>query len=326
MKDPDLKTFRLLVAVHDLQSIARAAEQEHIEPSAVSKRILQMEADLGVTLFLRNRRGVKTTPAGNMVVEHARTLLFSMARIERDCAAFGGGVTGHVRVMASASAIAESLLDDVSAFMREPANRNIKVDIEERVSGSIVRTLRDGSAAVGVLWDRTDLSGLETRPYRGDQLALAVHADHRFAKRKSLRFEQTLDEEHVGLDPSTAVHILLRQAAAKAGRNLTYRAVVSNFDAALRVVAANLGVSVIPAEIVSPYAKAHRIAVVPLSDAWAARTFALCFRDHASLPAPVRQMVEYLTKVATESRHRKSPLKSPPPDALRHRCDAIDKT
>jgi DNA-binding transcriptional LysR family regulator len=298
VKDLDLKTLRLLVAVHDLQSIARAAEQQHIEPSAVSKRILQLEADLSVTLFLRDRRGVKTTAVGTMVVEHARDMLFSMARIERDVTAFGGGATGHVRVLASASAIAERLLDDVAAFMREPAHRNIKVDIEERLSQGIVRTLRDGSTAIGVCWDRTDLSGLETRPYRGDHLALAVHADHRFARRRSLRFEETLDEEHVGLDPSTAVHILLLQAAARAGRTLTYRAVVSNFDAAIRVVAANLGVSVIPVEVGSPYAQARGIVVVPLSDAWARRTFAICFREFASLPLPVRQMVEYLSGAA----------------------------
>ena len=74
-------------------------------------------------------------------------------------------------------------------------------------------------------------------------------SEHPLARRKSLRFEQTLDHEHVGLQPSTAVHTMLQRAAARYGRTVSYRVVVSNFDAALRVVAADLGISVIPVEV-----------------------------------------------------------------------------
>ena len=47
MREIDLKTLRLFVAVCDHGNMARAAEREHIEPSAVSKRIAQLEQDLG---------------------------------------------------------------------------------------------------------------------------------------------------------------------------------------------------------------------------------------------------------------------------------------
>jgi DNA-binding transcriptional LysR family regulator len=129
MRDIDIKTLRLLVAVCDLRNIKHAAAQEHIEPSAISKRIAQLEASLGTPLLIRNRRGVEPTPAGLALLEHARTMLFTMDRIESDIAAFSGGVRGHVRLVASASAIAEALLDDVASFMRQESNRNVKVDI-----------------------------------------------------------------------------------------------------------------------------------------------------------------------------------------------------
>src|SRR5512134_1057481 len=176
---------------------AQKREQEHIVASAVSKRVAQLEQTVGATLLERGRRGVRPTPAGEALLEHARTILYTMERIENDVAAFGGGVKGHVRILATSSAIAESLLDDVAAFMREPANRDIKIDIEERVSGEVVRSIREGSASIGICWDTADLEGLEHRPYWHDQLALAVHPDHPLADRKSLRFEQTLAYEHV---------------------------------------------------------------------------------------------------------------------------------
>ena len=294
MRDIDLKTLRLFVAVADCRSMARAAEQEHIEPSAISKRIAQLEDDLGVELLLRGRRGVQTTPAGLALLEHARTVLFTLDRIAADVASFTGGVEGHVRLIATASAIAEALLDDIASFMREPDNRNIRVDIEERFSRDLVRELRDGNASLGVCWDRVDFEGLAHRPYRRDRLALAVYAGHPLAGRASIGFEETLAFDHVGLPPSTAVHTMLQRAAASAGRTVTYRVVVSTFDAALRVVAADLGVAVVPLEVGRRGAAHADLSLVPISDSWAERCFAICFRQREALPPASRRLLDHL--------------------------------
>jgi DNA-binding transcriptional LysR family regulator len=303
MRDIDLKTLRLFVAVCDHQNMARAAAAEHIEPSAISKRISQLESDLGTPLLARSRRGVQPTPAGVTLLEHARSVLFTMERIATDVAAFGSGVKGHVRLVATASVIAESLLDDMALFMREEAHRNIQVDIEERFSRDLVRQLREGSASVGVCWDNIDLEGLHHQPYRRDRLALAVRDDHPLARKKTLLFEQTLDFEHVGLPPSTAVHTLLQRSAAKVGRLVSYRVIVSNFDAAFRAVAANLGVSVIPMEVGGTIAANLRLRMVPLSDAWARRNFVVCFQRFQGLQPASQQLVEHLVaRAATDRR------------------------
>jgi DNA-binding transcriptional LysR family regulator len=301
MRDLDLKTLRLFVAVCDQRNMARAAAQEHIEPSAISKRIAQLEGDLGTPLLLRSRRGVEPTPAGRALLERARTVLFTIDRIAADAAAFGSGMRGHVRLIATASAIAESLLDDLASFMGADANRNIRVDIEERFSSELVRQLREGTASVGVCWDNVDLAGLEHRRYRSDRLALAVHREHPLATRKSLRFEQTLDHDHVGLPPSTAVHTMLQRAAGRAGRTVPYRVIVTNFDATFRVVAANLGVSVVPVEVGAAYARMLGLTMVPLADPWAERDFAICFRRFDALQPAAQRLVEHLAARAAEA-------------------------
>ncbi|ACB32714.1 transcriptional regulator, LysR family [Leptothrix cholodnii SP-6] len=294
MRDLDLKSLRLLVAVCDCQNIKLAAQQEHIEPSAISKRIAQLEATLGTPLLVRGRRGVLPTPAGLALLEHARTLLDTLERIETDVAAYAGGLRGHVRLVASVSAIAESLLDDVALFMRDPDNRGIRIDIEERLSTDVVRLVRDGRASIGVCWDSVDLAGLSHVGYRRDQLVLAVHPEHELASRRSLRFEQTLAHEHVGLPPTTAVYSMLHRAAARAGRTLVNRVVVSNFDAALRVVRANLGLSVIPMQVSRSWAASGEIVAIPLLDGWAQRRFAVCFRERGALTPAAARLVDFL--------------------------------
>jgi DNA-binding transcriptional LysR family regulator len=294
VRDIDTKSLRLFTAVCEHGNIKHAAADAHIEPSAVSKRIAQLETDLGTPLLVRTRRGVQPTPAGLALLEHARTVLFTMDRIESDVAAFNSGMRGHVRLVASASAIAEALLDDVASFMREPENRSVKVDIEESLSKDLVQVVRDGRAALGVCWNSLDFQVLQHRPYRRDQLALAVHGGHPLARRRQLAFEETLDYEHVGLQSSTAVHTMLRRAAAQSGRDLVYRVIVSSFDAAFRVVAANLGVSVVPMQVGETYAALLKLKVIPLTDPWARRQFAICFRDAATLQPAAARMLEHL--------------------------------
>jgi DNA-binding transcriptional LysR family regulator len=178
--------------------------------------------------------------------------------------------------------------------MRAPEHRQIRVDIEERFSRDLVRDVADGRASLGVCWDSVEFAGLEHRPYREDDLALAVPAKHALAKRTRLRFEQTLGYEHVGLPPSTAVHTMLQRAAARVGKPLVYRAIVSSFDAALRVVAADLGISVIPREIARRYGRGGEVKVVTLTDPWAPRRFALCWRREGALQPAARRLAEFL--------------------------------
>jgi len=61
----DLLTLKLVVAVVEEQSLAKAAEREHIAASAVSKRIADLEKAVKVQLFRRQRTGVQPTPAGH---------------------------------------------------------------------------------------------------------------------------------------------------------------------------------------------------------------------------------------------------------------------
>ena len=81
------------------------------------------------------------------------------------------------------------------------------------------------------------------------------------------------------------------------GKTLEHRLVVSNFDAAFRVVRAKLAISIVPAEVAEPYAETHDLRVVPLSDSWAHRRFAVCFRDEASLTPAARLLLEHLARI-----------------------------
>ena len=295
MRDLDLTTLRLFVAVCDAGNIARAGEKSAIVGSAISKRLAQLEATVGTPLLVRKRHGVAPTPAGQSLLEHARGMLAGAGRIERDMQAFSSGLRGQVRILASASAMAESLADDVAAFLKVPEHRNIQVDMEERISPDIVRGIRDGTASLGVCWDAAEIGSLQHRRYRSDHLCIAVPAGHPLAARRTLRFEQTLDYDHVSLPVSSAVRVMVQRAAASIGRRVNYRVIVGNFEPALRVVRAGLAISIVPREVAELHAKAWNLKLIPLAEPWAQRRFIICFRDAKALTPAAQLLVDHLT-------------------------------
>src|SRR5215510_1712484 len=80
----DLLSLKLFVAVVEAQSVAKAAEREHIAASAVSKRIADLEKVAKVQLFRRHRTGLQLTAAGHTFLHHARVLMRDLAQMDSE--------------------------------------------------------------------------------------------------------------------------------------------------------------------------------------------------------------------------------------------------
>ena len=137
----DLTSLQLFVAVCELGSIGRAAEREFIAASAISKRLSDLEAALHTPLLYRHTRGVDLTPAGESLLHHARTVLYSLEKMQGELSEYADGVRGHVRVHANISAIVQYLPEDLGVFTRE--HDAIKIDLEEHLSSEVLRAVQE---------------------------------------------------------------------------------------------------------------------------------------------------------------------------------------
>lgn len=292
----DPVSLQHFVAVCEEGSIARAAARESLVASALSKRIGALEAEVGVPLLLRRRRGVEPTPAGEALLGRARELLSALERIRGELGAFGQGVQGSVRVLASPSVLAEQLPEDIGRFLA--LHPGLSISLDERTSPDIVRALREGAADLGVLWDFAELSGLHLQPYRSDHLCVAMAPSHPLARRSALSYADTLDQVAVGVAPGGLMDQLLRRQAALIGRLPVHRIQVSSIDAACRIVAAGLGLAVLPREVAVPHAGAGRLALVPLAETWARRCFVVAMRPPPLQSVSARLLAKYLCAAA----------------------------
>ncbi|HEU5293685.1 MAG TPA: LysR substrate-binding domain-containing protein [Burkholderiaceae bacterium] len=302
----DPVTLRLFVTVCEERNIARAAAREAIVASAVSKRIAALELTVGTALLVRGRRGIVPTAAGEALLRRSHELLGSMERLHAELSEFAGGAHGSVRVVASLSVLAEQLPDDIASFLAR--YQAVRVSLDERVSPEVVRSVREGAADLGVLWDAIDLGGLHSVPYRFDHLCVVMHPSHRLARRKRLRFVDTFGETTIGVAPGGTMDAMLRRQAALLGHTLAYRIQVSSLDAACRIVGAGLGVAVLPGEATAPHVSASGLAMLPLAEPWAVRRFVICSRGDSALSATARLLIDHLRALA---KHGAPPPRSP---------------
>jgi DNA-binding transcriptional LysR family regulator len=288
----DLTSLQLFVAVCELGSIGRAAEREFIAASAVSKRLSDLEATLGTTLLVRHTRGVDLTPAGESLLHHARSVLYSLEKMQGELSEYAFGVRGHVRIHASISAVVQFLPEDLGAFVR--AHPQVKIDLEEHLSTEVVRAVQEGAADLGICNTAVGITGLQSQPYRQDNLALIVPAAHVLSAQAAIHFEDTLDFEQVGLHANSSIYLAMHRAAAEQGRSIRLRIHVAGLDAMCRMIANGLGVGIMPQRAFELMHHSDQLVAVPLLDPWATRQFGLVARDFSTLPITARMLLEHL--------------------------------
>ena len=288
----DLLTLRVVIAVAESGSISAGSDRLQLAVAAASARISSMEAALGVRIFERSPRGVELTPAGRMLVQRGRELVDGADQLAIDLRDWSLGLAGHVRMLANASALLQLLPQRLEAFMR--SHPRIHVDVEERMSPEILGALLEGRADVGVVDVATPTRGLEFFPFFRDQLALVVPAGHALAAQGEVRLPQLLAENFIVLAGANMVTTRLFNAAAALGEPLKVRMQMRSFDAACRMVAAGLGVAVLPAQAVAPQLAHLPLKAVPVAEDWAQRTHHLALRTGEEAPAAARTLVEAL--------------------------------
>ena len=288
----DFRDLEQFVAVAETGSIARAAERCHTVASAVSKRLSDLEDSFGTPLMVRGTKGVELTPAGHTFLARARSVLHQAEQIDEELRRHASGARGHVRVFANISAIVEFLPAALASFLAKYPD--IHVHLEEHVSAAIAAGVADNLADLGILSEVTAVDGLTMTPFRTDELVVVLEPGHALAGKSSLGFGEIVALPMVGLHANSALHHLLARAAADEGKSLNFRIRVTSFDAVCAMVAAGLGVSVIPKAAATAYAAQLRLNIVPLTDAWARRQLLICTRADEVLPGAARHLLDHL--------------------------------
>lgn len=294
MRRIDFVTLKLFVSIADERSLTRAAAREHLALAAVSKRISDLESQLGIALLYRQPKGVALTPAGHALLHHARNILDNLRQLSANLSEFSEGVKGHVRIHANTSAVIEFLPDDLSAFCRD--HPEVKIDLEERISSETVRAVSEGLTDIGIFAGHVPADDLQVYSYRHDRLVLVTPSQHPLAGRERLALRDAVAYDFIGLQQDASLHTLLQQSALQQGLTLRMRIQVRSFEGICRMIQTGMGIGVLPGKVARTYLTALDVAVIPLTDAWARRELKIGVRNLEGLSVIARQLLEHLVR------------------------------
>jgi len=288
----DLVSLSLFNLVVRTGSISKGAELAHLAVGAASKRISDLEAAVGTPLLERHSRGVTLTVAGDALHRHAQRILDDVDQLAADLSDYASGVLGVVRLWVNTSAVTQFLPRGLSGFVA--ANPGIRIELEERNSSEIVLAVLDGRADAGIFAEGTPSLGLHLVNYRIDRLVMVVPRGHPLARRRSVRLEEATEYDFVSLPAETSLAQRLQAAAEALGRRLRLRIQVRSFDAVCQMVAAGMGVAVLPHAAIQPHLRSMGLREIALEDAWAERRLLIGLRDAGVVPRHVRTLIDHL--------------------------------
>lgn len=284
----DLVTLQILMAAAEERSFAAAATRANISLSAVSRRIADLEARTGVTLFERHDRGVTLTNAGEQLVPQLTDLFDLLENIALDLDATRGGVRGLIRLDTHMSATAGPLPARLASF--RALHPDIHVQVSEQTSAEVARSVSIGMADLGMVSGTLPIPNLELIPWHEDELVVVLPPGHRLLDKSSVRFAELVGEPFIGLQKDSALLSLYRQHMQALGHMLDERAHTTSFDSVCRFVSAGLGLAILPALAT----QGHSVETRPLDESWARRPLMLCMRSADKLSAATRLLIAHL--------------------------------
>jgi DNA-binding transcriptional LysR family regulator len=292
----DLVDLQLFIAVADSRSITAGALRAHLALASASARIKGLEAALGTALLKRGRRGIELTAAGESLLDHARIIIDNVEAMRGDLAAYASGVRASVQLLANTSGLSEHLPKALAAFLRQYPD--LSVDVEERESTDIAAAIVSGAADLGFAAEHALPDNVERFLFGEDRLMLVVPRRGEFSGRRQIDFLEVGGRDFVGLTNSAALQIHIAKQAARLGVRLRLRARLRDFDAICQMVAAEVGMAVVPEAAARRCARLLPIVVIRIRDPWANRKLAICARSFRTLPRPAKLLVEHLRKAA----------------------------
>jgi DNA-binding transcriptional LysR family regulator len=301
----DPTSLQLFVSVVEERTIAAAGEKEHIAPAAISKRIADLEELLGSELLRRSNKGVEPTPAGAALVNIARRILHDLDDAYDQIREYASGVRGTVRVFANISSITQFLPEAFTVFMRE--HPTVRLELQEHNSSTIIQAITENVADVGFFTAGVHSADLETFPYRQDELVVVVPKAHPLTAAKSVSFSDTLKFPFVGLRSGSVINMQLVKAAADRGRTINIPVQVTGYDALCLMVAAGIGIGILPADCAKLYVPSLGLCLLKLNEPWAERQLLIGVRRLDALAPAARLFVNHILAGSMASRNRANP-------------------
>ncbi|MEO1004367.1 MAG: LysR family transcriptional regulator [Cyanobacteria bacterium J06638_38] len=242
-----LKTFQTIL---ETGSFLQAAEKLQYAQSTITLHIQQLEAELGVKVFLRQGKKIQLTPAGKALESHANFLLQRAALLHQEMIELVAGKTGHLRIGSIEPVASLRLPKLLVQFCRQ--HPKVRLTLETGVTQVISQGVAEGKLDLAICSPPTAKLGLNFSPLFYDSMALLTPQGHRLSKLEMIEVEDLAAERLILTEVNCPYRQVFEQEITARGINPYCGLEIMSFKALKAMVASGLGIGVMPTDVLDP--------------------------------------------------------------------------
>jgi len=245
----NVNRLRILIEVASRGSFSAAAESLSYTQASVSQQIAALEQETGATLLERLPRGVRLTPAGQVLLEYAEGIIARLHAAEAEMAAIAGLRGGQLRMASFPTAGATMMPLAIAIFRAQ--HPEVELTLSEGEPEDIAPRLNAGEFDIALLFEFEGTSEslgpeIERTELFEDPMFLAVPADHALARRRTLRLENLRAEAWIQTSAASACARHVVRSCHAAGFEPIVSFESDDYATVQGLVAAGVGVALIP--------------------------------------------------------------------------------
>ncbi|MFI0740207.1 LysR substrate-binding domain-containing protein [Streptomyces sp. NPDC021100] len=296
----DPRRLRVLRAVADHRTVTAAAAALYLTPSAVSQQLAALEQETGHVLLTRSGRGVRLTPAGEILLGHAHRVVAQLERAEAELAAYADGTAGELTVAAFATGIAEVLAPVIALLAgRHPG---IRLRVRDAEGDESLPLVMDGVADVALAVEyrgapHEDDLRLVRVPLYAEPFDAVLHTSHPLAGEPHVRLDELADSDWIAPYPGNPCHDMTVLACELAGFQPRLAHSSDDFRAVAALAGAGAGVALVPRSALSGM-NLKDVVVRPVEGVTPTRRVFAAVRRGAERHPLIRPVLEALGEVA----------------------------
>lgn len=256
--------LRYFLAVVRHGSINKASTQLHVAPSAVSRQIARLEAELGTQLFERQVSGMRLSPSGELLADHARKARLEALRVVNEITGLEGIQKGKVHI-ASIEGPATFFLPALISRFRQRYS-GIHFELVACSNSNVTRRVQEGMADIGVTLSPPPMRDIQVEARIIDPVKAIMGLDHPLASKREVTLAQ-LGNYPLALPPeNTGIRQLFDISCSRQGL-LIEPVMVSNYvNALISFASSGGGVTLFGALSLHHYQERENVSILPVKD------------------------------------------------------------
>lgn len=287
----ELHQLRYFCAVARKASFTRAAEEQHVAQPSLSQQILKLETELGARLFDRLGRTVRLTEFGKAFLVRAQEILRQLGEARLEIQEMIGTEKGRVSLGAIPTIAPYFLPARLAAFVREhPA---IEISVVEETTPVLLERLREAAIDLALLALPVPRPGLVCDELLCESLYVVVPRRHRLAAQPRVDLRQIADDPFLLMKEGHCFRENTLTACRRARLQLNVAFESRQFETILAMVAAGMGVSVVPEMAIAPHTGCR---FVPIADERAQRRIGLVRLKNRHATRAQQLLADYLKR------------------------------